>query len=417
MLRSSPLRHLFKWCSAFVSRPRNLKLAVFGILTTVFLCPLPNLHAEIDTILETAAGLDDASFCQVIRGVRQGIKGREITLPDSFGSWLGNVRKRTLVEAWHQSVLLGVSLGDEPSIGHAREMLDDQKTPPELWRELAGVLSKKKVVGIVESLLRALDNEELQVDAIRGLNRFDDPPTRLKVTGLLLDRIDEWPWRSRNEALHLLASQRESAIKLCNAIQDEGEGKVSRQEVPAFVIRKMRSLNDPEVNHLASEVWGELNATPGDKKQKIIHFTNFLVAHVLDSADLKHGKELVSKLCLTCHQLHGEGQQIGPNLTGAQRGDLYYVLHNIIHPSAEIDRSMRLSVIELENGRSWSGIVTRENDKSVDLQTATEKITIAKSDIEVRTTSEKSMMPEGILDALSNEEVRDLIAYLMADKR
>ena len=78
---------------------------------------------------------------------------------------------------------------------------------------------------------------------------------------------------------------------------------------------------------------------------------------------------------------------------------------------------MRLTTIEMESGRSWSGIVARENDQSIDLQTATEKITLAKSEIEVRTTSNQSMMPDGILDALSNDEVRDLIAYLMNDKR
>ncbi len=394
------------------------KLAFLAVLTTTLFCPLPNLAAQnLDAILETAAGLDDEPFCQVVRGVRQGIKGRKLTLPNSFSTWLADARKRATADAWHQSLLLGVSLGDKPSIGHAQKMLDDEKTSPELWRELAGVLAKKKADGIVSSLLRALDNEDLRVDAIRGLNRFGDSQTGSQIADELLSRIGEWPWRPRNEALQLLASRTESAIKLCHAIQADEDGNVSRQEIPAFIIRKMRSLDEPEVNHLVKKVWGDVNDTPGKKARQIRRFQNLLVANVLDAADLKRGKDLVSKLCLTCHQLHDEGQQIGPNLTGAQRGDLYYVLHNIIHPGAEIDRSMRLSIIELENGRSWSGIVTRENDQSIDLQTATEKITLAKSEIETRTASTKSMMPDGILDALSNDEVRDLVAYLMADKR
>ena len=395
------------------SSHRIMRVAFAWIVGVFFFLPISILPAqELADILEVADRLDDESFCQVVSGVRQGIQGRKISSPESFSAWMAKVKKRSDPAALQQAILLGVALGDEPSIADASDLLGDAQDQPALWRELAQSLAQRKVDGIVDPLLRALDHQPLRVDAIRGLNRFNDP----RIVDQLLERIDDWPWRPRNEALQLIAARTESALKLCRAIQSP-DSKLTRQEIPAFIIRKMRSLDEPEVNHLVSKVWGDVNATPAEKKQKLRHFQNLLVANVLDSADLKRGKELVSRLCLTCHQLHGEGQQIGPNLTGSQRGDLYYVLHNIIHPSAEIDRSMRLTTIEMENGRFWSGIVARENDQSIDLQTATEKITLAKSKIEVRTTSNQSMMPDGILDALSNDEVRDLIAYLMNDKR
>jgi putative heme-binding domain-containing protein len=72
----------------------------------------------------------------------------------------------------------------------------------------------------------------------------------------------------------------------------------------------------------------------------------------------------------------------------------------------------QVTVVETKDGRVVNGIVKRETDKAVTLQTLNDTIVIPKNEIESRTRSALSLMPEGLLTNLQDEEVRDLVAYL-----
>ena len=68
--------------------------------------------------------------------------------------------------------------------------------------------------------------------------------------------------------------------------------------------------------------------------------------------------------------------------------------------------------IETASGRNINGIIKQETDKAITIQTPNEVIVLPKDEIENRTQSPLSMMPEGVLDKLAQEEIRDLVAYL-----
>src|SRR5262249_24968577 len=101
-----------------------------------------------------------------------------------------------------------------------------------------------------------------------------------------------------------------------------------------------------------------------------------------------------------------------PELTGSQRANPDYVLENALDPSAVVAREYQVTIVEAKDGRVISGIVKQETDRALTLRTQNESLVVPKNEIEGRTLSPTSMMPEGLLDALSKEEVRDLIAYL-----
>jgi putative heme-binding domain-containing protein len=132
----------------------------------------------------------------------------------------------------------------------------------------------------------------------------------------------------------------------------------------------------------------------------------------LPKADPSRGRQLFAKTCGACHVLFGEGGRIGPELTGSNRGDVEYLLANLLDPSAVVGRDYQTTTIVTEDGRSIAGIVVGETPTSVTLQTPTEKITVDAADIETRVLSPLSLMPESQLDQLSPEEGRDLVAYL-----
>ena len=83
-------------------------------------------------------------------------------------------------------------------------------------------------------------------------------------------------------------------------------------------------------------------------------------------ADLSQGRALFKKTCATCHRLFGEGEQVGPDITGSNRANLDYLLENVVDPSAVLGKDYRMSVLALADGRVISGLVQKETDSALD---------------------------------------------------
>jgi putative heme-binding domain-containing protein len=99
-------------------------------------------------------------------------------------------------------------------------------------------------------------------------------------------------------------------------------------------------------------------------------------------------------------------------LTGANRNDLSYILQNMVDPNAVIPNEYRSSTIDTTDERILTGIIKKEDNNSVTMATANETVVLPRQEIKSIHSSEISMMPEGLLDPLSDQEVRDLIYYL-----
>jgi putative heme-binding domain-containing protein len=112
--------------------------------------------------------------------------------------------------------------------------------------------------------------------------------------------------------------------------------------------------------------------------------------------------------------LYGVGQNIGPDLTGSNRDNIDYLLENILDPSAIVSRDFRMSIIEMRGGQVFNGLVVATADKSLTVQTQTDLLTLARGDVANVTTTSLSPMPDGLLDNLTDPEIRDLFAYLMS---
>ena len=104
---------------------------------------------------------------------------------------------------------------------------------------------------------------------------------------------------------------------------------------------------------------------------------------------------------------------MGPDITGANRGNLDYLLHNILDPSGIIQDDYKMVMITTRDGRTLAGNVASENERQLTLSMVGQQIVLTKSDIQSREVSPVSMMPEGLLQTLSDQESIDLIAYLM----
>jgi putative heme-binding domain-containing protein len=118
-----------------------------------------------------------------------------------------------------------------------------------------------------------------------------------------------------------------------------------------------------------------------------------------------------------CHTLFDIGGKVGPDLTGSNRADVGYLLSNIIDPSSVISKDYMVSVIKMKDNRVLSGLVKSDDGNVVMLQTETEVLSLPKANITLQKQQNISMMPEGLLAGLKNEEVRDLMAYMGGAKQ
>jgi putative heme-binding domain-containing protein len=115
--------------------------------------------------------------------------------------------------------------------------------------------------------------------------------------------------------------------------------------------------------------------------------------------------------------MYGEGGKIGPELTGSNRSDLDYFLLNVLAPSYDVPEGYRMVIITSKDGQVSVGNVIEEDANKVVLNMVGQQSVIAKADVKTRVTSKTSMMPEGLLLALKDHEILDLVKYLRTEKQ
>jgi putative heme-binding domain-containing protein len=173
-------------------------------------------------------------------------------------------------------------------------------------------------------------------------------------------------------------------------------------------------LGDKATNEKLRSLWGDARQT-SDEKRKMIQNLKSVLMPKLASANLENGKVLFNRTCATCHVLFGQGAKIGPELTGSNRKNLDYVLENVIDPSAVVGAQYRVSVFTLSDGRVIGGIVRNENERTITIDSPQGNKVIDRKDIDDISASDKSLMPDGLLQGMSEDEIRDLVGFLMSN--
>ncbi|MEO5803560.1 MAG: c-type cytochrome [Verrucomicrobiota bacterium] len=190
-------------------------------------------------------------------------------------------------------------------------------------------------------------------------------------------------------------------------------GKFKASEVPLDQLQKVPLLNDKQLNELVRKNWGNIGrGTPEEKLAAIRRFNNDLRAFPGDS---KNGHAVFLKSCAVCHELFGEGQKVGPELTHANRTDKDFLLTSIVDPNVVIRKEFLNFNIETKDGRVLNGLIIEQNGNSVTLVgSKNEKTTLNRDQMVSIQESSVSLMPEGLMHALTPQERRDLFAYLQS---
>lgn len=258
-------------------------------------------------------------------------------------------------------------------------------------------------------VIRGLVNDKVLATAARkALAAYDDP-------GIPKALLQPWPGRSEEQqaaTVATLSSRASYAKALLEAVKN---GRVPASAISPFQARQIRSLGDDAVTKLLTETWGELRETPEAKKAEFAKWEGVLTKDRLAKADPSKGRLMFTAACAACHKMYGQGGAIGPELTGSDRHNLKYLLENILDPNMVVPADFRVSVFQLKDGRTISGVIPEKTERSITVQTPAERLTIEKSQIVKQEQLAQSLMPEGLLSALGEENVVNLISYLMSN--
>jgi putative heme-binding domain-containing protein len=287
--------------------------------------------------------------------------------------------------------------------------MDKSQPAPERIAALNALVSQA-IPDLVPDLYKLLPEPAVRGSTIRALAAYGNDDTPKSILRWYKDLTPE----EKQDAISTLASRPSYALALLDAVEKK---QVPRGDLTPFTARQLQDLRDKQVSQKLEKVWGQLRQTSAEKKALIAEYKALLKPEILAKADRSQGRLVFKKTCFQCHMLFGEGNKIGPDLTGAGRFDLHYLLENMIDPSAVIGSDYRLTNILTKNGRLIPGIIVEETDRAVTVQTATERLVLSKSDIETRRVSSVSLMPEGQIEQMSFTELRDLIGYLQSKEQ
>ncbi len=365
----------------------------------------PDLEAAA-ALMKSAPGPSERA--RLLAAFSEGCKGRRLkTIP----AGLREVLDHSADDGDSGMALLRLNLGiPQPAdLVTALELVrNDDETVTARRLDFIKALGQAGQRDAVPALLDALCTSRrpsVQREALSALQLFDEP----RIARDLLAAYPRLP-KDRGVqplALEVLSKRKDWAGELARAVEANA---VPRSDIRPELIERLRLHHDAELDLAIQRLWGATRPPPGDKQQRMAALAQVLTR---GRGDAGRGKALFTATCATCHTLFGEGQKIGPDLTGYERDNLDFLLVSIVDPSAGIREEYTNYEIETKDGLLLSGYIIEQTPQSVTIEDGQEgRVVVPRSRIQRLQASAASRMPEGLLDSLSDEQVRDLFAYL-----
>ncbi len=295
--------------------------------------------------------------------------------------------------------------GDTTTFLRLRQELEDSKIDRPTRIHAFDVLSRGPDSGSLPAFIKLLDDPFLRGRSLSILGRIDDA----SITPAILSRYQTFTPAEKTAAINALTSRATHAIPLLDAV---AKNELKRDQLTAFHIRQLGQLQNLEINRRVTQTWGRILQTPAEKQIQINRLQKVFDEAPLWAYDGREGRKHFQRVCAACHKLGEDGNRIGPELTGAGNHGIRYYLENIIDPNAVIGTDFQMTTIETSKGEVLSGLLVSETAGSLVLRTLADQVVVAKSDVHRRDQSDKSLMPEGLLEALPEREQIELLKYL-----
>ncbi len=349
---------------------------------------------------------DPALHRDVLRGIRAALNGRpSVAAPAGWETVEEKLASSQDAEVRSLTQTLGLTFGSQKARQALRTLAADGKADTAARQAALDALLRARSPDLARLLQELCADPALRPAAIRGLAQFDDPETAT----VILRGYPNWSVEIRRDALNTLASRVAYARPLLNSV---AAGSVPKADLTADLVRQLRNLKDEDLRRQLTQIWGVMQDPSPDMNAEIERVKRQYWAGGSQPGDATRGRAVFNQICAQCHHLFDTGGQVGPDITGANRGDLDYLLQNILFPNAVIPNEYRQTILETKDNRVLTGIVKSAEGPAYVLQTANELVTVPKGEVAKVEQLETSMMPEGLLAGLEPQAMRDLLYYL-----
>jgi putative membrane-bound dehydrogenase-like protein len=354
---------------------------------------------------------DPKACAAYLDGLLEALKGRRLD-SDEWARNRDELNKqfKNNPEVLHRVWLVGIHFGDEPAVAAMEKDALDTKLDRDRRVEAVQALGLARLAKSMDPLLKLATTDkvvEIKREALRALAAFDSD----KIPAALLAEWSKLPPDQRTDVVGMLCGRKKWAGALLDVLK---KGTLTKQDLSENDVRRIIAHNDAELTKKVEAIWGKLRErTPEKVEEAIAKLRGQLAEH---PGDRKTGAMVFEKNCMVCHKLRGQGHEVGPDLTGANRRDIEYLLINIIDPNRVVGRDYYTATVVDKSGRTLSGLLAEDTPQRVVLKGENAKLTvIPRNEIEAFQVDERSLMPEGLPEKMSEKDFRDLIAYLIED--
>ncbi len=310
----------------------------------------------------------------------------------------------------NQSIGLPTSEVFVQALGRAQQIASDSaaRTSTRIEQiQMLGLADLDRVSDVLFALLDSREPSEIQEAALRALSNFNDPI----IGEQLIQRWKQLTPKVRVPLVKWLVSRRNFHDPLIEAIETEaislGELNLDLEQR-----RTLRWWSSPEIQERASKLFGDEEYSGRSETVKR------WLADMPNTGDATKGRATFMERCAICHVADGIGQDVGPDLSDLSFQSTEDLASNILDPNMAINPNYISLMIETDDGRLVTGILESETAEALTLaQAGGEKITLDREELVNMETTGRSLMPEGLEQGLTPQDLRDLIEFLQTPNR
>ena len=330
---------------------------------------------------------DDAAYA-ILAGVGDGLRSRRLSLDSQVAGqpWAEKISGR-LAAAQRDAGDRGLP---QPQRIAALELVVYSS-----WNEAGPALV---------AALASTEPQEIQRTALRLLASFNEAA----VAGELITRWKQLTPPLRDEAATILLSRPIWHEPLIAALE-KGDILVSQLSIPQR--SRLAAVKEPALAARAKAVLGSFILGP---RKEIV---DTYQAALSLKADVLRGDAVYRRECANCHKLGAEGHEVGPNLATIKHRSPQEILIHVLDPNREVSPNFLDYSVRLTDGRVLTGLIASETDTGLTLRRAENREDmVLRSEIDEITSSGKSLMPEGLEQKIPQQEMADLIGFLLQSK-
>ena len=303
---------------------------------------------------------------------------------------------------------LRIRINSPGAVDEAVAYINNEKSPKASLVEVIstlGFVSNKDSVNSLKALLAKGSDKEIEVACLAALaDHCDDN----EVKEIAFHKVLSREAMVREAALDLLASERSGALFLVERCE---KGEFQLQSANASIHEKLRAHDVPSVKKYLSAILTTDRTKITETQELEILRIKGIVRQ--GGGNPKNGEKTFTKLCVGCHKMYDNGGEVGPDLTSYQRNDEDALVMSLVAPGAEIREGYENVIIKTISDSVHSGFLVEDTTKYIVIRELSGASRVfEKNEISSLMSTGVSLMPQGLLNGISNDALKDFFAYL-----